>query len=72
MKLQYSNRAQKDFKKLPADKAKAILNKIKLLEKSPCLGKKLGGKFKEFYSLRVWPYRVIYQISKWQKVILIS
>lgn len=71
MKLQYSSRAQKDLTKLPRIKVRAILKKIELLPTSLFLGKKLGGKFKEFYSLKVWPYRVIYQINKWQKIIFI-
>ena len=71
MKLQYSSRAQKDLKKLPKIKIKAILKKIELLPISPFLGKKLGGKFSGCHSLRVWPYRVIYQVNKWPRVILI-
>lgn len=71
MKLEYSNRAQKNLQKLPISKARIILKKIELLQANPCLGKKLGGKFSGCHSMRVWPYRVIYQINKWQKAVII-
>ena len=71
MNLQYSGQAQKDLRKLPKNKVKVIVKKIELLQDNPYLGKKLGGKFAGFYSLRVWPYRVIYQINKWQQLIWI-
>lgn len=64
MKLEYSNQAQKDLTKLPKIKIRAILKKIELLPTSPFLGKKLGGKFSGYRSLRVWPYRIIYQINQ--------
>lgn len=34
------------------------------LKKNPYLGKKLVGKFQDFYSLRVGIYRIIYKIYK--------
>lgn len=71
MKLEYSGRAQKDLVRLPKAKAGAVLKKIELLQNSPFLGKKLGGKFSGCRSLKVWPYRVIYQINKWQRIIWI-
>ena len=72
MKLEYSNRAQKDLKKLPISKTRVILKKIELLQTSPFLGKKLGGKFSGCHSFRVWPYRVIYQINKVHRVVTIT
>jgi len=71
MKLEYSDRALKDLKKIPRGKVKSIIRKIELLPQSPYFGKKLGGKFAGFYSLRVWPYRVIYQVNKWPRIIWI-
>lgn len=32
------------------------------LSKNPYIGKRLEGQLRDFYSLRVWPYRMIYQI----------
>ncbi len=71
MKLEYSNHAQKNLAKLPRVKVKSILSKIELLRESPYLGKKLGGKFSGSRSMRVWPYRIIYQIDNWHKAIFI-
>ena len=41
------------------------------LQSDPYCGKKLEGKYKNCYSLRVWPYRVIYEIIRKKLVILI-
>ncbi|MFH0942872.1 MAG: type II toxin-antitoxin system RelE/ParE family toxin [Candidatus Beckwithbacteria bacterium] len=71
MKLEYSDRAYKDFRKIPKGKTKSIVKKIELLSESPYFGKKLGGKFTGFYSLPVWPYRVIYQVIKRQRIVMI-
>ena len=35
---------------------------LKELEKSPLLGKKLWGQYKNYRSLRVGDYRIIYQV----------
>jgi len=42
------------------------------LRTDPLLGKPLTGEFKGQYSVRAWPYRVIYQILKQEKIILIT
>ena len=52
------------------DKPK-ILAKISKLKSSPCLGKKLKGDYKDCYSLRAWPYRIIYKINDSKNLILI-
>ncbi len=48
-----------------------ILFTLEILSNNPYLGKKLGGDFKEFYSYRVYSYRIIYEIRKRELVILI-
>lgn len=41
------------------------------LAKNPYLGKKLEGELQNFYSLRVWPYRIIYQIIKNELIVFV-
>jgi len=41
------------------------------LAKNPYLGKKLEGELRDFYSLRVWPYRIIYQIIKNELIVFV-
>lgn len=37
------------------------------IAKDPLIGKRLGGEYAECLSVRVWPYRIIYSISKKEK-----
>ncbi|MBU1015313.1 type II toxin-antitoxin system RelE/ParE family toxin [Patescibacteria group bacterium] len=41
------------------------------MRSNPYLGKKLHGKFKSFYVLRSWPYRVVYEADEQQKMVTI-
>ncbi|MBU4210447.1 type II toxin-antitoxin system RelE/ParE family toxin [Patescibacteria group bacterium] len=63
MKLEFSPTAQKQLKKLPKHQIKKIIKKINLLEKDPNYGKKLQGELKNKFSLRAWPYRIVYKIN---------
>lgn len=64
-------KARKSLKGIPKSWQIRIYQKIKELQKNPFIGKKLKGKFRQCYSVRVWPYRIIYQIYKKQLVIVI-
>lgn len=63
--------AQKNLAKI--DKRYRIRINLTLIElaKDPYLGKKLEGELQNFYSLRVWPYRIIYQIIKNELIIFV-
>ena len=41
------------------------------LKNDPFLGKKLKGQLKECFSLRAWPYKIIYKVYKKDRKILI-
>ncbi len=69
MKLFLTKKAQKHFDKLNARFKKRALEKLRLLEKEPYIGKKLTGKFSGNYSLLLWPYRIIYEIDEKAKEI---
>ncbi|MFH1705612.1 MAG: type II toxin-antitoxin system RelE/ParE family toxin [Patescibacteria group bacterium] len=58
-----SKSAEKDFSRLPKKEMKKAVRKLEFLEKSS-EGKPLVGKLKSLWSLRAWPYRIIYEIEK--------
>lgn len=62
-KVYLTPQAQKDYKKLPTVEQKKIKKRLGLLEINHLSGKKLTGKLSEVYSLRAWPYRILYLIQ---------
>ncbi len=50
------------------DKAK-VIKKLAALRLNSHLGKFLSGELTGVYSLRAWPYRILYTISPDQKII---
>lgn len=68
-KIKLVNSAVKELQKLDKKNKERVLKALVSLEAEPLLGKPLLGKLKGFFSLRVWPYRIIYQIHK--KVLII-
>ena len=69
-KILYKERAIKDLKKLPQLWQNKLLSAIEFLKTDPFGGKKLRGKLFGAYSLRVWPYRILYEIDH-DKIIVI-
>jgi mRNA interferase RelE/StbE len=63
-KVVVRKKALKELKKLQVRYRRRILVALLKLEANPYLGKALVGKLKTYYSLRVWPYRIIYKIYK--------
>ena len=72
MKIEYSNTARKNLKKLPRDPRIKVLKKIEKLKNDPYAGKKLKGKFEDLRSLRIWPYRIIYRYLPQDKLLFIN
>lgn len=68
-KLKIRPRAEKELQKINKPEYYRILSVLTLLCEDPFRGKKLKGDFSGYYSYRVWPYRIIYQI--FQKELLI-
>lgn len=67
MNIVLSEDARKQYKRLPKIAQTKILRKLEVLCKNPHAGKKLGGELGEFWSLRAWPYRIIYEINEKEK-----
>ena len=70
-KVQFSARSHKALKKIPRKQAGRILKAVQLLQTEPFLGKKLQGEYEGYYSVRVWPYRVVYEIRKKKLIIFV-
>lgn len=64
MKVSLSKDAQKQYERLPKTAQAKIFKKLMGLHENPNSGKKLQGELENFYSLRVWPYRILYKINK--------
>ncbi len=62
---------EKTLENLPKKDATKIALAINSLQDDPFLGKRLEGELLGFYSLRVWPYRIIYEIKKKELIIFI-
>ncbi|MFC1727795.1 type II toxin-antitoxin system RelE/ParE family toxin [Patescibacteria group bacterium] len=67
--LLLSKTAEKEFSRLSPKDKKKIIKRLELLKAEPKSGKKLSGKLRKYFSLRVWPYRIIYE-TKSVKVIV--
>ncbi len=63
-KVEISKKANKEFEKIPKLYFDKILNILDSLKNDPYLGKALVGELKGWYSIRAWPYRIIYEIHK--------
>ena len=55
-------KAIKDLRKIPQREQKKIQSKLTILKEDKFCGKKLARDLKNYYSLRAWPYRIIYEI----------
>jgi len=59
----YEKQTIRQLKKIPKIEVKKINSKIEKLALNPKTGKSLKGEFSGLYSLRAWPYRIIYEIT---------
>ncbi len=57
-------RAQKDAQRFSKKDQKRVAAAITSLQSDPFRGKQLRGDYAGKWSLRVWPYRIVYTIEK--------
>lgn len=69
-KVRVSKRAEKSLLKLSGKNQNRMTEALLSLTKDPFVGKKLQGEQKGLWSIRVWPYRIIYTIEK--KIITVT
>lgn len=65
------NPVRKSVKKIPQPWQKRILDILTILETDPFIGEKMTGRLEYYRKIRIWPYRVIYSISKNDNIIKI-
>lgn len=59
-----SKDSEKQYQRLPKNDQIKLRKKLLTLETNPFSGKKLSGELKGIYSLRMWPYRILYEINE--------
>ena len=70
-KIAITRKFDKKFSSLSKEMQLRVIEKIRILETKPDIGKPLKGKFKGLLSLRIGDYRMIYRIDKKKTVIYI-
>ncbi|MEK7061086.1 MAG: type II toxin-antitoxin system RelE/ParE family toxin [Patescibacteria group bacterium] len=69
MEIFYKPAVFKQLKKIPKVELKKIFRKLELLKNDPYAGKPLKGELKNLYSIKPWPYRIIYEMDSKRIVI---
>ncbi|OGH13933.1 MAG: hypothetical protein A3H50_03705 [Candidatus Levybacteria bacterium RIFCSPLOWO2_02_FULL_37_10] len=59
-----SKNATKQFNRLPKAEQSKIRKKLIALKEDPYSGKQLSGDLNGLFSLKAWPYRIIYEVNK--------
>jgi len=63
--------AEKELNKLPQKDYYRALAAFSVIANDPFAGKKLEGKRKGQWSMRIWPYRIIYSIYKKELLVIV-
>lgn len=69
--VKFYPKAEKNLAKLSEKDTVRILKSLLTLESNPYLGKKLRGEYSGYYSIRVWPYRIIYFIKNRECLVIV-
>jgi len=69
--LQIKPRARKNLEKIAEPYRARIRATLQEIVSNPFSGKALSGDRKGEYSVRVWPYRIIYIIKKQELIIVV-
>ena len=70
MKIVFSAISARQIKRLPRSEQVKVLRKINRLAANPFIGKPLKGKFAKLYSLKAWPYRIIYRPNPGREIFI--
>lgn len=63
--------ARKQLRKLPHEHQVRVTEALKFLAAEPFAGKKMRGDLQDRYTLRVWPYRIIYAVHKKEILVIV-
>lgn len=67
--LKIKSKAEKNLDKLNDKDYARAMQVLSAIRDDPFFGKKLHGKHQEEYSVRVWPFRILYKIYKHELLI---
>jgi len=62
-RISIPKKVEKRIKRFPLEYLERIRTAIASLAYEPYAGKKLEGRYADCYSIRVWPYRIIYMVK---------
>ena len=62
--VEIKKKAMKEINALSKKEQLRVVAALDILRENPFAGKKLEGKYAGAWSLRVWPYRILYVIYK--------
>ncbi len=71
VKLVITSGATKNLSRIPRGEQKKIQIKLHRLRDNPLAGKLLSGHLHGLYSVRAWPYRVVYSFDKHNKIVFV-
>ena len=69
MNVILSKNAHKQYERLSGIQRTKVRKKLEALSKDAYAGKKLVGELSPLRSLKVWPYRIIYEVNDQIKMI---
>lgn len=63
-KVKIKKKAMKELLRLPEKDQERVIKAFDLLRENPFAGKKLHGDAEGSWTLRIWPYRIIYIVQQ--------
>ena len=70
-RLRLESKAEKQLNNIPSPYKERITITLTSITANPWIGKKLKGEYEGSYSVRVWPYRIIYKIYKHELLVVV-
>ncbi|MBI4360137.1 MAG: type II toxin-antitoxin system RelE/ParE family toxin [Candidatus Jacksonbacteria bacterium] len=64
-------KAEKELARVSKQNRGRMVKALQGLASNPFAGKKLTGNYHGYYSIRVWPYRIIYHIYKKEFLVIV-
>ncbi|MBI1971644.1 MAG: type II toxin-antitoxin system RelE/ParE family toxin [Candidatus Wildermuthbacteria bacterium] len=65
-------KAGKNLERLQGRDKLRVETVLSLVRSNPFQGKKLKGKYRGYYSVRSWPYRIVYKILEVRQLIIVA
>ncbi|MFH0739877.1 MAG: type II toxin-antitoxin system RelE/ParE family toxin [bacterium] len=69
--INLSSRARHNLKRIPMPWQARIVEAIDAISQNPFLGIKMWGELDNKRKVRIWPYRILYEVNEKQAVIYI-